>query len=212
MEQEPLLNQAVQHGRGRREGKHSKLPSPKSDIFSRQASAVYLLTKHAEGWGSVRRKTCFDGNPGCGITAGGRRRHSIGVAAGALAIALVTALPMQGASASQVSMATAASFGQLAGAGRAAGSAAGPADVAVLDVVMLVDESGSETPAKVADEKQTAGTIVQTMLNPHSRVTVVGFGGVNHLAPNQNPGHRGCQPTIASGATHPGLPAARAYK
>src|ERR1039457_2808323 len=106
-------------------GKHSKLPSPKSDIFSRQASAVYLLTKHAEGWGSVRRKTCFDGNPGCGITAGGRRRHSIGVAAGALAIALVTALPTHTASTSQVSMATAASFGQLAGAGRAAGSAAG---------------------------------------------------------------------------------------
>jgi hypothetical protein len=126
------------------------------------------------------------------------------VAAGALTIALVTVLPTHTASASQVSMATAASFGQPAGAGRAAGSAAGPADVAVLDVVMLVDESGSETPAKVADEKQTAGTIVQTMLNPRSRVTVIGFGGVNHVAPNQNPVDVACQPTIASGATNLG--------
>ena len=71
--------------------------------------------------------------------------------------------------------------------------------MAALDVVVLVDESGSETPAKVADEKQTVGTIVQSMLNPGSRVTVVGFGGVNHVAPNQTPVDVVCQPTIASG-------------
>ena len=71
--------------------------------------------------------------------------------------------------------------------------------MAALDVVVLVDESGSETPAKVADEKQTIGTIVQSMLNPGSRVTVVGFGGVNHVAPNQTPVDVVCQPTIASG-------------
>lgn len=73
------------------------------------------------------------------------------------------------------------------------------ASVAVLDVVMLVDESGSETPAKVAAEKQTAGTIVQTMLNPHSRVTVIGFGGVNNVTSGQSPVDIVCQPTIAGG-------------
>jgi von Willebrand factor type A domain len=87
----------------------------------------------------------------------------------------------------------------VAGTGRPADLAQGLADVAVLDVVVLVDESGSETDAKVADEKQTVGTIVQSMLNPGSRVTVVGFGGVNHVVPNQNPIDVVCQPTIASG-------------
>ena len=77
-----------------------------------------------------------------------------------------------------------------------------PASVAALDVVMLVDESGSETPQKVADEKQTVGTIVQSMLNPRSRVTVIGFGGVNHVAPDQNPVDVACVPTIASGAAN----------
>jgi hypothetical protein len=92
-------------------------------------------------------------------------------------------------------------LGTLAGlparAGLASSSGTGTASVAVLDVVMLVDESGSETPAKVADEKQTAGTIVQTMLNPASRVTVIGFGGVN--APGESQVDVACQPTIASG-------------
>jgi len=73
---------------------------------------------------------------------------------------------------------------------------------AVLDVVMLVDESGSETDAKVAAERQTAGTIAQTLLNPRSRVTVVGFGGVNNVAPNQDPTSVACRPTIASGAVN----------
>ncbi len=73
------------------------------------------------------------------------------------------------------------------------------AEAATLDVVMLVDESGSETPQKVAQEKATAGTIAQSMLNPLSRVTVIGFGGVNHVAANQNPVSVVCQPTIASG-------------
>lgn len=73
---------------------------------------------------------------------------------------------------------------------------------AVLDVVMLVDESGSETDANVAEERQTAGTIAQAMLSPRSRVAVVGFGGVNHAAPDQNPVNVACQPTIASGAVN----------
>ncbi len=82
-----------------------------------------------------------------------------------------------------------------------AGPVTGPAlaSVAVLDVVMLVDESGSETPQKVAQETATAGTIAQSMLNPRSRVTVIGFGGVNHVVPDQNPVSVVCQPTIASG-------------
>jgi hypothetical protein len=68
-----------------------------------------------------------------------------------------------------------------------------------LDIVMLVDESGSETDADVARERQAAGTIAQTLLNPRSRVTVIGFGGVNGVAPNQDPTNVACQPTIASG-------------
>jgi hypothetical protein len=73
---------------------------------------------------------------------------------------------------------------------------------AALDVVMLVDESGSETDANVTAERQTAGTIAQAMLNPHSRVTVIGFGGVNHVAPDQDPVSVVCQPTIASGTAN----------
>ena len=78
----------------------------------------------------------------------------------------------------------------------------GTPGVAVLDVAVLVDESGSETKQSVADEQQTAGTIVQTMLNPASRVTVIGFGGVNNVVPGQNPVDLLCQPTIASGAAN----------
>jgi len=65
---------------------------------------------------------------------------------------------------------------------------------------MLVDESGSETPVSVAQERQVAETIGQSMLNPGSRITVIGFGGVNHVAPDQNPIDMACKPTVASGA------------
>jgi hypothetical protein len=74
--------------------------------------------------------------------------------------------------------------------------------LALIDVVVLVDESGSETPQKVADEKTTVGTIVPSLLNQSSRVTVVGFGGVNHDTPNQVPTDVACVPTIASGAAN----------
>ena len=104
-------------------------------------------------------------------------------ATGLVVFALVAGLPEQVAQAAPV-------------AGPAGSSLA---KVAILDVVMLVDESGSETPLKVAQEKATAGTIAQSMLNPLSRVTVIGFGGVNHVVPNQNPVDVVCQPTIASG-------------
>jgi hypothetical protein len=112
-----------------------------------------------------------------------------GAAAAALA-ALLTALPAQAGPAA------------LASPGRTADSGTGQSGLAPLDVAVLVDESGSETPQKVADEKQTVGTIVQTMLNPSSRVTVIGFGGVNNVVPDQNPVDVVCQPTIASGAAN----------
>jgi von Willebrand factor type A domain len=70
----------------------------------------------------------------------------------------------------------------------------------LVDVVVLVDESDSETPLKVAQEKQAAGTIAQTLLNPASRVAVVGFGGRNGVASDQNPIDVVCRPAIASPA------------
>lgn len=104
------------------------------------------------------------------------------------ALALGASAPVQ---ASQAATAVPASSARPTGVGDT-----------VLDVVMLVDESGSETDANVAEERQTAGTIAQSLLNPRSRVTVVGFGGVNHVAPNQDPVDVACQPTIASGAVN----------
>ena len=112
-----------------------------------------------------------------------------GGAAATVFVALLGALPAQAAPG------TSGSPG-----GAAVGT--GQSGVAVLDVTVLVDESGSETPQKVADEKQTVATIVQTMLNPASRVTVIGFGGVNNLVPGQSPVDVVCQPTIASGAAN----------
>jgi hypothetical protein len=83
--------------------------------------------------------------------------------------------------------------------GGSATAGTGRVKLALLDVVVLVDESGSETPQKVADEKTTVGTIVPSLLNQASRVTVIGFGGVNHLAPSQVPTDVACVPTVASG-------------
>jgi von Willebrand factor type A domain-containing protein len=83
-------------------------------------------------------------------------------------------------------------------------SAAAPTGLSntVLDLVILVDESGSMTDADIAQETNAAGTIVQSLLSPDSRVTVVGFGGVNNVAPGQDPVNIACQPTIASGAVN----------
>ena len=134
----------------------------------------------------------FVRNLGCGKAISRELRRG-GILFSAVAALLVLSA---GASAQAVGVSKADPL-TMASAGRAADS--GSANVAVLDVVLLVDESGSETPAKVADEKQTAGTIVQSMLNARSRVTVVGFGGVNHVTPNQTPVDVACQPTIAGG-------------
>jgi hypothetical protein len=119
---------------------------------------------------------------------GTRRARLLGAAAAAVLAALLAGLP---AGVSAVAAPAAAS-------GPAAGQS-GQGKLAVLDIVMLVDESGSETATSIADETATAGQIVQSLLNPASRVTVVGFGGVNGVVPNQNPVDVACQPTIASG-------------
>lgn len=72
----------------------------------------------------------------------------------------------------------------------------------LLDVVVLVDESGSETTAKIADEKATTLEIAESMLSQQSRITVVGFGGVNNVAANQDPTDPICRPTVASPANY----------
>ncbi|MGO9780146.1 MAG: vWA domain-containing protein [Streptosporangiaceae bacterium] len=88
-----------------------------------------------------------------------------------------------------------------AGAFSVSGSTASSGQLGLLDVVVLVDESGSETPAKVADEKATTLEIATSMLSQQSRVTVVGFGGVNNVVPNQDPTNVACRPTIANSAS-----------
>jgi hypothetical protein len=124
-------------------------------------------------------------------TRHGARLRGVCAAAAAAAVALLAFAAPAPAGAATAAGGTPASEAALAGNGDA-----------VLDVVMLVDESGSETNANVAAERQTAGTIAQALLNPRSRVTVVGFGGVNHVAPGQDPVNVACQPTIASGAVN----------
>ncbi len=67
-----------------------------------------------------------------------------------------------------------------------------------LDMVILVDESGSESPADIQHEAAAAATIAQAPLNPRSRVTIFGFGGADGAAPNQNPIDPVCQPTVTN--------------
>jgi hypothetical protein len=85
--------------------------------------------------------------------------------------------------------------GATQSASRRSASSAG-SGLPLLDVVMLVDESGSETPVSVAQERQVSATIGQSMLNPGSRITVVGFGGVNNVVPHQDPVNVACNPTV----------------
>jgi von Willebrand factor type A domain len=137
----------------------------------------------------VGRKAGAFGSSGSEKKTGGQaRKRGIRVAGASAVSALLMVLTVQASSAPQASPVMASA------------PAASAANVAVLDVVMLIDESGSETPAEVADEKRTVETIALSMLNPLSRVTVIGFGGVNHVVPDQDPVDIACQPTIASGA------------
>jgi hypothetical protein len=137
--------------------------------------------------------TRFAGNKACRRAIGREaRKRGIPVATVAALLALAASAPVQAAGVSQTGPVTTAHAGQAAGSGQD--------NSAVLDVVVLVDESGSETQAKVTAEKQTVGTIVQSLLNPRSRVTVIGFGGRSNPALNQNPIDIVCVPTVASGA------------
>ncbi|HET9898785.1 MAG TPA: vWA domain-containing protein [Streptosporangiaceae bacterium] len=68
-----------------------------------------------------------------------------------------------------------------------------------LNMVILVDESGSESSLDISHEAQAASTIAQSVLNPQSRVSVVGFGGADAVAPRADPTAIVCQPTTTSG-------------
>jgi hypothetical protein len=68
-----------------------------------------------------------------------------------------------------------------------------------LDMVVLVDESGSESAADVQHEMEAASAVAQTPLNPQSRVSVVGFGGADGVTPDQDPTSVVCQPTTTNG-------------
>lgn len=71
-----------------------------------------------------------------------------------------------------------------------------------LNMVILVDESGSESTTDIQHEAEAATTIAQAPLNPRSRVTIFGFGGANGAAPNQNPIDEVCQPTLLNTKAH----------
>jgi hypothetical protein len=126
---------------------------------------------------------------------GTRCARKPGRAVVAVLAALLTAVPT-----GMLVQATPAKAASTQASSAAAGTT--PDNLALLDVVVLVDESGSETPQKVADERATVGTIVPSLLNRASRVTVIGFGGVNHVVPNQVATDVACVPTIASGAAN----------
>lgn len=133
-----------------------------------------------------------------GSTSRGRRWRGtatrlIRAVAAAVLLALAAAVPAQALGASRGEAAS------RSGTERAAAPGTARLSVAVLDMVVLADESGSETPRTIADEKAAVGKITQSLLSAASRVTVIGFGGVNNVAPNQVPTDVACVPTIASG-------------
>ena len=71
-----------------------------------------------------------------------------------------------------------------------------------LNMVILVDESGSRTSADVKNEAAAASAIGQGLLNPGSRVSVVGFGGPDKLAPHANSTTIVCPPTVTSSTSN----------
>jgi hypothetical protein len=68
----------------------------------------------------------------------------------------------------------------------------------LMDVAILVDESGSLSPADVREEIKATATIASGGLNPKSRVSVYGFGSQNSVG--QNPITVACQPTTLDSA------------
>ncbi|MFC4591239.1 vWA domain-containing protein [Sphaerisporangium corydalis] len=65
-----------------------------------------------------------------------------------------------------------------------------------LDMVVAVDESGSLSAADVSREVEASTTIARSVLNPLSRVTVLGFGS-NNGAAGQRAVDEICRPTVA---------------
>ncbi|MFI6577951.1 VWA domain-containing protein [Nocardiopsis sp. NPDC050513] len=70
-----------------------------------------------------------------------------------------------------------------------------------LDVVVLVDESGSLSDADVEEETQAASTIAQSINNPGSRVTVVGFGSDIEGGSTLRAARDVCRPTVVDEGT-----------
>jgi hypothetical protein len=128
---------------------------------------------------------------------GARGMRLLGAAAAAVLAALLAGLP---AGLPALAAPAGAASGPASSASATAGS--GTSNLKALDLVVLVDESGSETAQKVADEQATAGMIVSSLLHPSSRVTVIGFGGVNNVVPGEVATEVDCAPTIASGASN----------
>ncbi|WP_306366110.1 vWA domain-containing protein [Nocardiopsis sp. CC223A] len=73
-------------------------------------------------------------------------------------------------------------------------AAAEDEDPTPLDIVILVDESGSLTDEDVAEEAKAASALAQSVLNPGSRVAVFGFGSNN--GPGQIASREVCAPTF----------------
>ncbi|MEV4670739.1 vWA domain-containing protein [Actinomadura sp. NPDC049382] len=91
---------------------------------------------------------------------------------------------------------TAVQLGPLAVPAAAVGTA-GPAaapEPTLMDVSILVDESGSLSDADVREEIEAATSIALSGLNPRSRVSVYGFGSQNE--PGQNAITEACPPTV----------------
>src|SRR3954471_588616 len=108
-----------------------------------------------------------------------RRERSHGVARRVLAFVLaLAAVPVT-------------STGAIA---RDASDGTGSPETKALDAVILVDESGSLIDSDVAREREAVSIIAKGMLNPRSRVTVVGFGSSN--AKGQSAVDPVCPPTV----------------
>jgi len=68
------------------------------------------------------------------------------------------------------------------------------AHLPALQVVVLVDESGSLSDTDVVKEKEAARTIAFSVLAPESQVSVIGFGSAD--GPGQSPVDVVCKPTV----------------
>jgi hypothetical protein len=69
-----------------------------------------------------------------------------------------------------------------------------PATLPALQVVVLVDESGSLSDTDVVKEKEAARTIAFSVLAPESQVAVIGFGSAD--GPGQSPVDVVCKPAV----------------